>query len=282
MKRTELNIFEYTDFRDFLNDRLNELKDENSTFSRRYFVKKLGLASSSYLSRIIDGSKNLSERLARKLPDVLGLSAEETSFFYDLVRYGQAKTTAAKVEALDMLRRNRRFIKVHQLALDRFDYYSDPLTLTLREMVANRDFVEDPDWIAKRLPFKSSPRKIRIAIEKLIRLGLLERNEEGKLVICTKHVKSGDRLGSVPLRTYHRNMLELAIDSIEKPVSVRHFRGLTMSIPSDTYEEITEQMAMCVNRIRAIVDASGASDHVYHLEMSLFPLTDRDDDDETT
>ena len=281
MKRTELNIFEYTDFRNFLNDRLNELKDDNTTFSRRYFVKKLGLASSSYLSRIIDGSKNLSERLARKLPDVLGLTVEETSFFYDLVRYGQAKTTAAKVEALDMLRRNRRFIKVHQLALDHFDYYSDPLTLTLREMVANRDFSEEPQWIAKRLPFKSSPKKIKLAIEKLIRLGFLERDDQGKLVVCTKHVASGDHLGSVPLRTYHRNMLEMAAESIEKPVNIRHFRGLTVSIPSETYEEITEQMAMCVNRVRAIVDASGPSDHVYHLEMSLFPLTNRDEDDAT-
>ncbi len=276
MKRTKLNIFEFTDFRDFLRERLKELKAENAKYSRRYFADRLGLASPSYLKMITDGKRNLSDSLFRRLVDVLCFTSEEAGFFHDLVRYGQARSTEAKADALESLRRNRKFLNVHHLELDQFDYFADPLTLTLRDMVALKDFREDPKWISERLPKKASATRIREALSRLERLGQLERDEDGTLCVTHNHQSTGDRLGSVPLRTYHLKMLDLAKDAMELPVSERHFRGLTMSIPAEAYEEVTKQMVACIDNVRAIVDSHCETEQVYHLEMAFFPLTRRE------
>ncbi|RJO67190.1 MAG: TIGR02147 family protein [Myxococcales bacterium] len=275
MKRTKLSIYAYTDFRAFLRDRLAELKEENPKFSQRYFTGKLGLSGRSYLTMVIDGSRNLSDSLARKLADVLGLGAEETVFFHELIRYGQAKTTEAKSEALDNLRRNKHFLKVHQLDLDHLDYMNDPLTLTLREMVVLQDFREDLKWICERLPVKATPKRVKEGLDKLLRLGLLVRDGQGRLQLAHKHQSTGPRLGSVPLRSYHRTMLKLAAESMDLPTDVRSFSGLTIAVGSASYAKILEAYASFLDKVRAIIDSEEAYDHVYHLEAVLFPLTRR-------
>ncbi|RJO64600.1 MAG: TIGR02147 family protein [Myxococcales bacterium] len=273
MKRTKLDIFAYTDFRRFLEDRLEELRAEDKKYSRRYFVQKLELASSNYLKRIIDGSRKLSDSLARRVTQEIGLNKEETRFFQQLVRYGQTNDTQSRTEALEDLRRNRRFVDVHQLELNRFDYYADPLMVALREMADLRDFQEDPGWIAARLPFNAGKKRIAEAIARLVASGHLARGEDGRLAAVHKHQDTGEQLGSMTLRTYHLKMLERAMASMELPVEQRHYLGLAMSIPVSAYDAIVEEMKHCRDRVRAIVDAAEETERVYHLEMAFFPLT---------
>lgn len=281
MKRTRLNIFGYTDFKCFLADRMAELKRENDKFTRSYFSGKLGLSSRSYLSMVIDGSRKLSAAMTRKMCAVLALTREETVFFLDLVQFNQAPDTEAKTEALDKLRHSRRFLKVHQLEMDQFDCLGDPLTLTLREMASLQDFKDDEDWISRRLPGRIGKKKIRQALERLKRVGWLEEDRDGRLRPLHKHQASGVQLGLAPLRAYHLRMLQKAAEAMELPTDLRYFRGLTMSIPTELYGRIVEETYDYIDRVRALVDAGKNCEHVYQLEMSLFPLTKRDVKNET-
>jgi len=275
MKRTRLTIYEYTDFRRFIADRLTELHVERSQYSRRYICRKLGLASNNYLKLIIEGQRRLTDSLAPKLAEILGLSDRETEFFLDLVGYNQARTTTAKNKALNDLRLHRRFVQVHQLAIDAFDYFADPITVAMRELVALEDFQEDPDWISARLRQPATPRQIRAAITKLERLGLLARDPNGRLHAVDAHQDSGAQLGSAPLRTYHVNMLRLAGEAMELPPTTRYYQGLTVSIPGSAYERIVAQVQKAVEEVRSIVDEARPCEHVYHLELAFFPLTKR-------
>ena len=277
MKRTRLNICGYLDYRQFLKDRLEEMKTEDSKFSQRYVVKRLGLSTNNYLQRVIDAQRKLSSKLARKLAEVIGLASDEASFFLDLVRYGHAKTTEDKVEALERLRRNRRFTKVHKLEMDRFDYFDDPLSLAIRNLVATKDFKNDPQWIARRVRIKATPTQVKTSLERLERLGQLVRDEEGELKQASPHQGTGERLGSVVLRNYHLKMLKLAGEAMELDPASRHFRGLTMSLPEGAYEKIVDRFSDFLDDARSIIEESGEPKHVYHMEMSLFPLTHLDD-----
>ncbi|RJO68958.1 MAG: TIGR02147 family protein [Myxococcales bacterium] len=273
MKRTKLDIFGYADYRRLIADRLDELKAENSRLSRRYFIRKLGLSSANYFKRLIEGERKLSDDLARRLAETLGFGEAEAAFFLDLVRFGQAKSTPEKAEALELLRRRRRFLRVNQLELDRFDYFTDPLALVLRGLVDLKGFKEDPAWIAARLPFRTTPKKIRETLDRLLKEGHLERSPEGRLTPAHQHEDAGDRLGNLHLRRYHLLMLELAGKAMELPPETRLFSGLSMSIPLEAYCEITKELAECRERIRQIVDRHADTEAVYHLEMTFFPLT---------
>lgn len=275
MKNTKLDVFEYADFRRFIEDRMNELSAENSKYSRRYFCRKLGLASNNYLKMIIDGARSLTDSLAPKVAEVLGLSGKETAFFIDLVKYNQAKTTEAKNKALQELRLHRRFVKVHRIAIDKFDYFADPVTLAMREVVALNDFRENYDWIASRLLISATDKQIEEALNTLLRLGQIERAEDGTLRQTNAHQDTGPQLGSAPLRAYHINMLKQAAESIELPVDTRYFQGLTVTIPSKAYEKVIEKIQEAMEEIRKIVDEEEPSEEVYHLETAFFPLTKR-------
>ena len=273
MIKTKLNIYSYSDYRIFLYDRLSELKEINSKYSRRYFIRALNLSSSNYLKRIIDGSRNLSDRLAKKLTVVLGLSKDEERFFFKLKSYNQAKTTLERKEALKNLRRSRLFKDVHKLDMGEFDYYSDPLMVALREMVGLYDFKEDPAWIASRLSFKASKERIIEALKQLQVSGHLVRDQKKKLCAARTHQSTGEHFGSLTLRTYHLNMLKLGADSIELPSDQRYFQGLSFSVPASAYDQITDEMQLLADKIRQIVDESEKTDMVYHMEMVFFPLT---------
>ncbi|MBD3420106.1 MAG: TIGR02147 family protein, partial [Chitinivibrionales bacterium] len=49
----------YIDFRKFLSDYYEEKKRTTHHFSHRYFAQKAGISSSSFLTRVIDGRRNL-------------------------------------------------------------------------------------------------------------------------------------------------------------------------------------------------------------------------------
>jgi len=273
MKRSELDITTFTDYRCFLAERLSELKRQDRKYSLQYFTRKLGLGSRNYLRMVVCGERNLSLRLAERLGEVLGLDERQHDVFLLLVRFAQEGDTGQKNEILRELRKNKRFLDLHKLALDRLDYLADPLLLTLREMAPLDDFTEDPAVLAKRIKGKVSARQVASGLKKLIEMGLLVRSPEGRLVQAHRHQDSGEQLGSVPLRTYHKNMLEQAIESIDGDPTTRHLTGISLSMSEQGYRKSLEQLDLFLDALRRIAEEDPAPDRVLHLEMALYPLT---------
>lgn len=277
MKRSQLDIFEYTDFRAWLKDRFSELKASDKKYSLRYLARKMGLSSNSHLKMVMDGSHNMSIDLARKVARFFILNKQETDFFVNLVKYGQARNTREKSEALDELRKVSQFVKLHQLELDQFDYYNDKLTLILRELVVLPDFKEDTKWIARQLPFKATAGEIHKAIDKLVRLKLLSRDEDGTLFVTNPHVTTGNSIDKVALRSYYMNGFSDAAGSLEMPGTYRHVGGITMAISRKTYDKIVNHFQEFLNVIRSEVSADERPDSVYQLVLGLHPLTSMED-----
>ncbi len=273
MKQTKHDIYEYMDFRSYLKDRFAELKKRDRKYSLRFLARQLGLSSNSHLKMVMDGDHNLSMELAKKVADFLGLGRIEGEFFLSLIRYGQAKDTREKSTALTELRRAIPFRKLHRIGLDQFDYYNDPLALTLRELVALPDFREDPGWIAAKLPGKTPAKEIRAAIEKLLRLKLLVRSEDGRLEQSHRHITSGHGFGAHALKGYYVNGFGRAADSLEIPGNFRHVGGVTASISKETYDRIVDRFQEFLNDVRAEIDADESPDRVYQLMMGFFPMS---------
>ncbi|RJO66146.1 MAG: TIGR02147 family protein [Myxococcales bacterium] len=273
MKQTKLEISEYTDFRRFLADRLDELKRQDPKYSMQYFTQRLELGSRNYLRMIINGQRKLTERLAGRLGAALGLDVQQQEFFLRLVRFAQAGSTAEKNEALADLRKNRRFLRVHRLALDHLDYLADPLLVALREMAALDDFSADPVRLAKQLKGRPSARQVAAGLKRLVKMGILIQDPNGRLVQPHRHQESGDQLGSVPLRLYHKNMLELAAKAIDDDPTVRHLTGITLSISEEGYRKALGHLSNFLAELRRVAQEDPSPDRVYHLELALYPMT---------
>ncbi|NLE02187.1 MAG: TIGR02147 family protein [Fibrobacter sp.] len=74
-----VNIFNYIDYREFLEDFYHEQKARNKAFSFQFFANKAGFKSKSFIKLVIDGKKNLTEESMEKLNNVLKLSEKSFS-----------------------------------------------------------------------------------------------------------------------------------------------------------------------------------------------------------
>ena len=55
------DIYQYTDYRKYLNDYYEEMKKVNKNFSYRYWSSKAGFSTKTFLYRILKGEKALSK-----------------------------------------------------------------------------------------------------------------------------------------------------------------------------------------------------------------------------
>src|SRR5688572_23947614 len=93
--KTELDVFDYLDYRAFLRDYYTERKARRG-FSFRNFSKRAGLGSPNYLKLVMDGDRNLTNEMAARFAHALGLNSDSANYFVELVRFTQAKTSSER------------------------------------------------------------------------------------------------------------------------------------------------------------------------------------------
>ncbi len=273
MKKSQLNIFSYRDYRSFIKDRLAELKAADSKYSYQFLATRLGIASKSHIKMVADGRHNISGELAARLGQIFELNRREQEFFLALVDYGQAADERCKQLALERLCSFGSFSKLHRLDLKQMEYYADPLMLALREMVELKDFEENAGYVSARLPFKVGATRLRKALAKLLELGLLERDAAGRLRHCEHHIATGDDMRSLAVKTYYRQRFKEAASALESPSDRRRLGGLTCAVSRDTYKKICDIMEESLGRIYVLLDGEEEAEEVYQLVTAFYPLT---------
>lgn len=89
-----MNIYEFRDYKAFLNDYLETLPKKGRGEYRKWALK-LGV-STTLISQIFKGEKNLNLEMASDLADHLGLSPEETEYLFLLVEFARAGSERLK------------------------------------------------------------------------------------------------------------------------------------------------------------------------------------------
>ena len=102
-KKPTKRIFEYLDYREFLKDYYNAKKEANPAFSLRVFSDKIGFKAKDFISRVMNGDKNLSSQSIPKVASGLRLGKHETEFFVALVKFNQAETTDERNVAFEQM-----------------------------------------------------------------------------------------------------------------------------------------------------------------------------------
>ena len=224
---------------------------------------------------VIDGKRNLSHESIKKCSEALMLNQQESRFFTHLVLLNQAQTDDEKRYYAEQLVRSRPYRKLHPLKSAQYDYYTKWYFVAIREMVATKEFQEDPEWVAKALEPQISVSEARFALESLIRLKLIERNTAGKLFQTSQSLTTGDEVDSVAVSQFHKEMLKKGSESIERfSPQERDISSLSFGAGPDTARKIKE----LIQRFRkdvadVLLGSQEESAEVYQLCFQLFPLT---------
>ena len=266
------SIVEYQDYHAFLSDYYEERK-RTSAFSWREFAKIAGFVSPSYLKMVCEGKTNLSRVTMDRVATAMGLVGYEVDYFKAMVNFGNAKKDDAKRRYFDEMHAIATAHKVRVIDKTAFEFYDSWKNPVIRELAPMMPGAM-PGEMAKMCNQEISAYEVRKSLLFLERAGLLKKIDEETYEQTEKSVLGSKEGLPIAIRSMHREMGRLAVDSLEKfDSSERNVTGITMGLNREAYEKIVKELDACRKRIVAIASECGDLDQVYRLNLQLFPLT---------
>lgn len=271
------NLFDYFDYREYLHDYYQFHKKRNSAYSYRLFARKAKLGSPNYLKLVVDGKRRITDRTLFQFARGLGLNRDEEKYFRELVMYQEVSDPDSKeLHLRSLLKYQEKQRTPTPLKADRIKFLLDWHHAVIRELVATRDFKEDPAWLAKRLGNKITEAQAKESLELLERLQILRRNANGKLEQQEPLLTSSDEVPSHVIRSLHRTYLRKAINSIfAVPIEKRELSGLVISIPAHRMKEVKEEIKEFRKKLNRKYGLDKDGDEVFFVGLYMFPVTVR-------
>ena len=276
-----LDVYAYRDYREFLRAFYARKKREGRGFSLRSFSRRIGLGSSNYLKLVMDGARNLTPEMAARFAQGCNLEGRAADFFVELVAYGQAKSSKERERCYARMLAFKPFRAAHTLDAAQGEYHSQWFIPAIRELVASEGFSEEPRWIAARLLPAITPRQAKHALELLVRLGMLVRDEGGKLVQKEAVVQTGD--GPLPhqVASFHRTMIARAAQAIDDvPRELREIGSVTLCVSAEQQQAIKAELQAFRQQLVQRYQGGAGATQVLQVNVQMFPMTIQEKSDE--
>jgi transcriptional regulator with XRE-family HTH domain len=222
----------------------------NPRFSQRAFAKRLGLTSSA-LSEVLSQKRNLSRTSSERILRQLG--EDPAGLLNDGIDSG-------------------RPLKTVQLDYDQFALISEWHNIALLSLLETKGARGKVSWIAKRLRIEKGT--ARVAIERLMRLGLLKKGAGGEYELAVTDTAGADGVPDLARRRHHLEGLGLAERSLlEDPLELRDHYSMTLAMPTRKIPEAAKRIRKFINELTQWLESSAERDEVYRVAVQLFPLT---------
>lgn len=225
----------------------------NSSYSLRGFARDLKI-DNSVLSKILNGKRRLGSKLACRLISCLEVSPKVMKKFL---------TNESK---------NRE--GYDQLAVDTFAIISDWHHYAILELLRLDHYRSEPGWMAKALGMTTA--ECRDAVERLIRVGLVERWDDGELTDISggKSTNISSDMKHGALRKMQKQLLEKSIECIDQvEYEKRNNTSMTMAIDTEKLPEAIEEISKFRRKMGSLLSRGTRRDQVYNLSVALCPLS---------
>lgn len=267
-------VYDYLDFRAYLRAYYEAKKAADRGFSFRVFSRLAGVKASNHLKLVMDGKRGLPEATAHRYARAIGLEGDEAEYFCDLARFNQATSPGERSALYRRLTGFRGYRNVQRLELEHAAYHANWYIPAIRELALHPDFVDDPGWIARQLEPQISRAEARRALTTLLSLGLLQRQDDGRITQGEPVAATAPETVGVHVANYHRAMLQLAAESIDRFESKeREISSLTMCVGQDDVARLKKRIQQFEDELISMVAEVEEGDRVVQLNFQLFPLS---------
>jgi uncharacterized protein (TIGR02147 family) len=268
------NIFNYFNYREFLDDFYNEQKLLNKAFSFQYFANKAGFKSKSYIKHVIDGTKNLTTESIQKLNNVLKFKDKSFSYFSDLVAFNQSVSVHDRNFYFEKLSQYNKRNTARTVLNQQYEIYSKWYYNALRELIVTVDFKEDYERLGKMLKPVISAGDARDTVKLLLRLGFI-RKKGSRYVQSDPIITTGDEVRSLAVSNFHIQNLAIAANSIETVSSAaRDISCLVVGLSDDNFNLVKSEIQKFRKKLLDIAAAETNVKRVYHINFQLMPVSE--------
>lgn len=278
----ETRIFNYTDYRAFLKDALQELKERDSRYSHRFILARIGVRSTGWLADVLGERRKLTRDHVTGFANLFTLEPREELYFETLVQYGQARTLQEKKRVYEKL------LTFHEIPkdiidADRFEYFSKWYYAAIREYLLIEPFHGNHATLAKRLRPAITPTQAREALDLLERLGFIRKFAGDIWRPAVEHVKKKSHFSAIHYYQYIKSHMQLGMEALEKtPKEERDVSAVTLTLSLDGFHKIKEDIKALRQKMIQLSEAEnrkfwdgvpGDDRRVYQAVFQLFPVS---------
>jgi uncharacterized protein (TIGR02147 family) len=260
----------------------DQLKLDDPTFSFRSFARMACSTSPNFLQLILNRKLNISNAALFALSAALKLSKGEEEYFEAIVNFDHAKTNVEKDKFFKRILQTRQSGgKVQTLLKEQYEYFSHWYIPVIRELIVSKAYPGDPEWITKKITPQVTVSQVQKGIALLEKLGLIVSQGENRLWSQKNSVISTEsEVVSLAVAQYHKNMIALAGESIERfDPSSRDIRSITLGVSESGYAEIKKRLEEFWIELLHLADTQKDINRVFQVNMQLFPLSNSTTDD---
>lgn len=267
-------IYDFSDLQSYMRAYMKARKQKQSAFSYRWLAKRLGLKSHAHVGAIVRGEKVATAKLMDQFFALMNLESGELLYAKALLGLQNAKTPEERQffsKKIESLRGKEGQAKILPGGATKFieKWYH----AAILEMIGMSNWREDTKLIARRLRAEVTPSQVEASIKLLLKLGLVKRDDAGKLQRVAESFISTNNVPNAAIRMFHKQMLEKSIRAVDDfKVTERTLLGHTLPIDKSRLKEAQQlifEFQKSLHNLMQTVDG----DEIYHLSIQMFPLT---------
>lgn len=274
-----VTVTNYQQYREFLRDFYEDQKRRKTGFTYARFSAAAGLGSPNYFKLVMDGEKRLSSKNVIRFARALGMGPGESDYFESLVNFNQAKGALERDFYFDRLKRIKARLAGREqtdrtLEQDEFEMMSSWLHLAIMVLTNVRGFRESPHWIRERLFNVPTEAEVVSALERLQAIGVLKRDEEGRLRQARKQVRTKPELRKLASKLFYGGLLNRAIATLDLVESEeREFGAYVVSFSHHQLPELKRKVREFLSSLNDWALENDSPEQVFALTFTGFPLT---------
>jgi uncharacterized protein (TIGR02147 family) len=277
-----VNVFEYTNYREIINDYYHFQQKQNHHFSFRVFSELCGFKDKSVVSNIIRGRINLTSGSAERVSRAMELKGPEREYFKILVSFNQAKTVDKKNMLFQKLESvKKQGIKTspaQKIRKEQYEFYSRLYHSTIRSIIDMYPFKDDYKWLSKMVYPPIKPMQAKKSVLLLEKLGLIQKDDRGYYKVTDKNIKASQEVLDLGVANYHLDSAKLAKLALSVPSKHKKkmFAGQTLGLSEQAYRQVITEIEKFQDRLAKLATEDRGSDMVFQLNFQLFQTSGRD------
>jgi uncharacterized protein (TIGR02147 family) len=265
------SVYSFSSYREYLKYYYNEMKQAPGGFTFRAFAAKAGINAPATLLYVMEGKRGLTKSSAHQYANALGLSKRETEYFINLVFYDKAKTIKKKAVFLQNLMEMRK--NIFRVQKDKYDFFDKWYHSAVRELVNIFPVKDNFKELGRIISPQISKSKARKSLELLERLEYIKKDENGFYRQTESIIQTGP-VQDYAILKFQTEMLQKGLESFERLAKKdKMSSGTTFSISKETFEIFKEKARQFRKELLEIAKTDPNPERVYHMAISLFPLS---------
>ena len=251
-----------------------EIKNIQKSFTLNDYSKELGFGHNNTMAQIHTGHRQLSQKSAVRIAEILRLNRHEKHYFLALLELSLSKTQAEKEKMMALvLELKGRYGKQYE-AREELQFFNRWHHSVVFELLQANTAKTTKD-IAKSCTMSLSEEEVTESLNLLEQLGLAAQDKPGskQYIKIKDDFSAGGRVPGMAIIRYHQEMMNLAKASLEEtPPNYRDISSVTISVNEELVERLKADIAMFRKYLLFMASQCEDAGKVMQVNIQLFPL----------